>query len=55
MLQLLRDSEQRMRAIATENRSKLTAGLLDIADEFQADAVKLESELIAEGLIARAE
>ena len=51
-LQLLRDSERRMRTIATSNQSKLTAKLLEIADDLRAEAGKLERELIAEGLIA---
>ena len=51
VLKFLRDSEKRMREIAAQHPSGITPDLLRIADEIAADAAKLESELVAAGLI----
>ena len=48
LLESLRALERRIRAIATTTETKLTARLLDIAEDLQADARKLESELLEE-------
>lgn len=53
VLQFLKDSARRIREIATANPSKVTADLLRIADEIEADAANLEAELIEAGVIPK--
>lgn len=51
ILRFFRDTEVRLRELATRDTKDIAPGLLQVADEISSHAAELRRELIAEGLI----